>query len=113
MAEYFKIRKGQIQKGFKILITSNLTNSLYYLDNGDCLVQCGRSTCDEFLLKASLKGILCALADVFWWKVVDCSCSIILFLDFLWCIFVNTIYFVSVGEMPRRALGCNLLKVKY
>jgi len=34
VAEYFKFRKGQIQKGFKILITFNLTNSLYYLDNG-------------------------------------------------------------------------------
>jgi hypothetical protein len=34
MAEYFKIRKGQIQKGFKILFTSSLTNSLYYLVSG-------------------------------------------------------------------------------
>jgi len=49
-------------------------------------------------LKAFLKGILCALADVFWWKAAGFSCSVILFLDFLWCVFVNTVLFFGEGD---------------
>lgn len=96
----FKIRKGHIQKGFKILIASNLTNSVYYLHT--CIVKFG-SVWKVYLwwvlFKTSLKGILCALADVFWWKVAGCSCSVIVFLDFLCCIFVNTVPFFLVREM--------------